>query len=47
MVAKGLTGIQLGLITALFILGPAVVTHSSVMVAVQVIGLAIGVYGIF
>ncbi len=47
LVAKGLTGIQLGLITALFILGPAIVTHSSAMVAVQVIGLAIGVYGIY
>ena len=47
LLAKGLTFAQFGLIAVLFALGPAVVAQSYAMAAIQLLGLALGLYGIY
>ena len=47
LLTKGLTFAQFGLIAILFVVGPIVVIHNITMAAVQLIGFALGIYGIY
>jgi len=46
-ITRGLTFSQFGLIAVLFVIGPAIVTERYALTAAQLLGLLLGLYGIY